>query len=61
MGKTIPKAKIEFMRADGNGAPINYYTVELENVMIAGVTPNSGDGGTINEQVHLAYSKMKWK
>ncbi|HEV7817329.1 MAG TPA: type VI secretion system tube protein Hcp [Janthinobacterium sp.] len=60
-GKTIPKAKFEFMRADGNGTPINYYTVELENVMISGVTPNSGEGGTITEQVHLAYSKIKWK
>jgi type VI secretion system secreted protein Hcp len=61
MGKTIPKAKVEFMRADGEGKPVNYYTVELENVMISGVTPNSGDGGTIIEHVHLAYSKMKWK
>jgi type VI secretion system secreted protein Hcp len=35
MGKTIPKAKLEFMRADGDGKPVKYYTVELENVMIA--------------------------
>jgi type VI secretion system secreted protein Hcp len=27
MGKTIPKAKLEFMRADGNGNPIKYYDV----------------------------------
>ncbi|MDP3671774.1 MAG: type VI secretion system tube protein Hcp [Telluria sp.] len=61
MGKTIPKAKFEFMRADGNGQPIRYYEVEVENVMISGITPESGDGGTITEQVHLAFSKMKWK
>jgi type VI secretion system secreted protein Hcp len=61
MGKTIPKAKFEFMRADGNGTPICYYTVEIENVMISSVTPDSGDGGIIVEHVHLAYSKMKWK
>ena len=60
MGKTIPKAKFEFMRADGNGVPICYYTIELENVMLSGVTPNSGDGGTITEHVNLAYSKIKW-
>jgi type VI secretion system secreted protein Hcp len=60
MGKTIPKMKFDFMRADGDGKPICYYTVELENVMVAGITPNSGDGGTIVEQVHLAYSKIKW-
>ena len=29
MGKTIPKAVFEFMRADGDGKPINYYKVEL--------------------------------
>jgi type VI secretion system secreted protein Hcp len=61
MGKTIPKAKFEFMRADGDGKPICYYTVEIENVMISGVTPSSGDGGIITEQVRFAYSKMKWK
>ncbi|HEV7816821.1 MAG TPA: type VI secretion system tube protein Hcp, partial [Janthinobacterium sp.] len=35
MGKTIPKARLEFMRADGQGTPVKYYEVELENVMIA--------------------------
>jgi type VI protein secretion system component Hcp len=29
--------------------------------MISGVTFNSGAGGTINEMVHLAYSKIKWE
>jgi len=61
MGKTIPRAKLEFMRADGDGKPICYYTVELENVMISCVSPNSGGGGIITEEVNLAYSKMKWK
>jgi len=61
MGKTISKAKFEFMRADGDGKPICYYTVELENVMIGGVNPTSSNGGIINERVFLAFSKMKWK
>ncbi len=61
MGKTIPKAKFEFMRADGHGQPIRYYEVELENVMISGVNPCSGSNGLVTEQVHLAYSRMKWK
>lgn len=60
MGKTIPKVKLEFMRADGNGEPIKYYTVELENVMISTVSPSTGDGGLITERVSLAFSKMKW-
>jgi type VI secretion system secreted protein Hcp len=34
MKKTIPKAKFEFMRADGQGVPINYFEIELENVSI---------------------------
>jgi type VI secretion system secreted protein Hcp len=60
MGKTIPRARFEFMRADGDGKPITYYTVELENVMISGVNPTSGDSGIITEQVFFAFSKMKW-
>ena len=59
-GKTIPKAVFDFMRADGDGKPISYFKIELENVMIAGVSPDSGDGGTLSEHVHLAYSKIKW-
>jgi type VI secretion system secreted protein Hcp len=59
MGKTIPRAVFEFMRADGDGKPICYYKVTLENVMVSAVTFDSGDGGTIKEQVHLAYSKIK--
>jgi type VI secretion system secreted protein Hcp len=60
MGKTIPKARFEFMRADGNGEPIKYYSVELENVMISSVSPASNEGGIIAEKVSLAYSKIKW-
>lgn len=60
MGKTIPRAVFEFMRADGDGKPIPYFRVELENLMIANMTPDSGDGGTISERVQLAYAKIKW-
>lgn len=34
MGKTIPKAKVEFFRADGDGARVRYFEIELENVLI---------------------------
>ncbi|KQV52254.1 type VI secretion system tube protein Hcp [Massilia sp. Root335] len=34
MGKTLPRAKLEFMRADGDGKPITYYRIELDNVML---------------------------
>ncbi|HWJ93421.1 MAG TPA: type VI secretion system tube protein Hcp [Telluria sp.] len=58
-GKTIPKAKFEFFRADGDGVRVKYFEIELENVMISNVLPNSGSGGIISEKVHLASSKFK--
>lgn len=61
MGKTIPKAKFEFMRADGNGEPIKYYEVELENVLISSVAPSIEGGDILSESVGLKYSKIKWK
>jgi len=61
MGKTIPKAKIEFMRADGNGEPIKYYEIELENVLIGQVRPDQGPDNMLYETVQLKYSKIKVK
>lgn len=60
-GKAISKAAFEFMRADGAGNPIPYFRIELENVMIASITPDSGDDGIINERVQLTFAKIKWK
>lgn len=59
MGKTIPQAKFEFFRADGDGARVKYFEIVLENVMISNVTPTSSSGGIITENVHLASSKFK--
>jgi len=59
-GKTIPKAKFEFMRADGND-PIKYYEIELENVLIAHVAPSVGSGSILTESVGLKFSKVRWK
>jgi len=61
-GKTIPKAKLEFFRADGNGDRVKYFEVELENVLIGMVTPHmGGDESFLAENVNLKYSKIKWK
>lgn len=60
-GKTIPKAKFEFLRADGSGVPIKYYEIELENVLIAHVAPSVGGGSIMAESVGLKFSKVKWK
>lgn len=59
MGKTIPKAKFEFFRADGDGSRVKYFEIELENVMISNVHPSSGNGGIITEKVYLASSRFK--
>jgi type VI secretion system secreted protein Hcp len=36
-GRTVPKARLEFMRADSDGNPIKYCEVELENVIIGSI------------------------
>jgi type VI secretion system secreted protein Hcp len=61
MGKTIPKAKIEFFRADGAGTRVKYFEVELENVLVGMVKPHlGGDESYLSETVNLKYSKIKW-
>jgi len=61
MGKTIPKAKFEFMRADGNGNPIKYFEIELDNVLIGAISPGIEAGAILQEHVSLKFSKVKWK
>ena len=60
-GKTIPRARLEFMRADGQGERIKYFEIELENVLIGAVSPAVGEGDFLSESVGLKYSKVKWK
>lgn len=60
-GKTIPKARLEMMRADGNGEPIKYFEVELENVLIAHIAPAFAGGDVAGEGLGLKFSKIKWK
>lgn len=61
MGRTIPKAKLEFMRADAHGTPVKYYEVELENVLIESVSQAGHEGMTLHDAVGLKFSKVKWK
>lgn len=60
-GKTIPKARFEFMRADGQGDRIKYFEIEIENVLIGAVTPGVQEGDILGEHVGLKFSKVKWK
>jgi type VI secretion system secreted protein Hcp len=60
-GKTIPKAKLEFMRADGQGTRVKYYEVELENVLIGNVNQAVHEGGILQDSIGLKFSKVRWK
>jgi type VI secretion system secreted protein Hcp len=60
MGKTYPRAKLEFFRADG-GKPLRYYDIELENVLIAEMAAGVDEGSLMSEFVALAFSKIKWR
>lgn len=60
-GRTIPKAKFEFMRADAQGERVKYYEIELENVLIGAVSPAVTEGDILSEEVALKFSKVKWR
>lgn len=59
-GKTIKTAKLEFLRADGQGERIKYFVIELENVLISSVAPHVHAGDIMNENLSLKYSRVKW-
>lgn len=61
MGKTIPKVKLEFMRADSDGKPIKYYEVELDNVIIGSIDQIMHGGTGLHDSFTLKFSKVKWK
>lgn len=60
-GKTIGRAKLDFMRADGNGIPIKYFDIELENVLISSVIPKISEGEILSEHIAIRYSKVRWR
>lgn len=60
MGKTIPKAKLEFMRADSDGQRVKYYQVELENVLVTNMDQVMRDGDLVHDEIGLRFSKVKW-
>lgn len=60
-GRTIPKAKFEFMRADAMGERVKYFEIEIENVLIGEVSPSVDEGDILTEQVGFKFSKVRWK
>ena len=60
-GRTIPKAKFEFMRADAQGERVKYFEIEIENVLIGAVAPAVEEGDILTEAVGFKFSKVRWK
>ncbi len=60
-GRTIPKAKVEFFRADGGGERVKYFELELANVLIGHITPSFAGGGLPIENLGLKFSKSIWR
>jgi type VI secretion system secreted protein Hcp len=61
MGRTLPRARFEFLRADGDGDRVKYFEMELENVLIGRVTPSVHEGNILHETIALKFSKIRWK
>jgi type VI secretion system secreted protein Hcp len=59
-GKTIQKARLEFMRADGNGERVKYFEIQLENVLVGEVKPSVAEGEFMHEDLGLKFSKVKF-
>lgn len=59
-GTTFAKARVEFFRADKDGKAINYYLVELLNVLVHRVTTTVGTDGMPQEVVQLSFGSIKW-
>ncbi len=57
-GRTFPKARIEFLRADGQGERVKYYELELENVLIGTVNQSIHEGDFLQDSVSLKFSKV---
>ena len=60
-GKTLPKVRLEFMRADSDGKPIKYYEVELDNVIVASIDQVMHGGSGLHDNFTLRFSKVKWR
>jgi type VI secretion system secreted protein Hcp len=60
-GRTLPKARLEFMRADSDGKPVKYYEVELENVLIGSVDQTVHQGVGLQDSVTIKFGKVRWK
>lgn len=61
MGKILPSAKVEFMRADGQGQRVKYFEMELRNVLISQVQCAIQPGDILAESIGLRFAQVKWR
>jgi type VI secretion system secreted protein Hcp len=60
-GKTLPKVKFEFFRADGSGERVKYFEMELFNVLVGHVEADLHPGDLMAEHVGLKYSRVTYR
>lgn len=57
-GRTLPRARLEVMRADG-AKSFKYFVIELEHVNISHVYPSVSQGSPLQEFFALQFAKIK--
>lgn len=60
-GRTFPRARLEFFRADGQGVRVKYFEIELEHVIISRIRPSFSEGDILTEVVCLKYARVRWR
>jgi len=59
-GDQFKTGKLECFRADGNNIPINYLTIDLENIIISNFSISGGGGDIPVENFSMSYSKVTY-
>lgn len=58
--ENIVSWKLDFYAPSKTGKEVNFYTVELVNAAIAGITQQTTANGMATERVSFAYQKIIW-
>ncbi len=59
-GKQLPKATLECYRADGDGNPVKYLMIDMDEVIISNYDISGSPGLHPLENVSLAYGKVTY-
>lgn len=58
-GATLPKAEFVFTRDDGDNKVVDYWVVNLLNVVVSKVTTQVSEEGMLEELVELSFGAIK--